>query len=391
VRSGGLAVQLSDAANGNVIADAVRLQWLRPLPQGPVVQVLDGGTNVPDGTGAVSLGSTFVGAAVIKTFTVKNLGTQPLVLTGPLSVPAGFSVAAGFGVTTVAPGASTTFTLRLDAAAAGGYGGQVSFGTNDPNNNPFTFSVSGTVAAAGIIDDSSPAGFTTAGSWQVWTNSGYLGNVHEATGRTGADVASWAFAGLAPGQYRVSVTWAAWPDRATNAPYTVLDGGALLATVPVNQQVAPAGLSDAGGTWQDLGSFQVRSGGLAVQLSDAANGNVIADAVRLQWLAPLPPGPAIVASTTGPVSNGKGSVGLGNAFAGISPTRRLTVGDLGAPIPVPGGAPDPSSQQPVVIPSPSADGDLAVSTVFSLPRKIANRRSPELDQSATQSDGLAGT
>jgi hypothetical protein len=285
VRNGTLVVQLSDAGNGNVIADAVRLQWVAPLPQGPVVQVLDGTTAVADGTGSDSLGSTFVGTAVTKTFTVKNLGTQTVVLSDPISLPAGFSLAADFGSTTLAPGASTTFTVRLNAAAPGSYSGQVSFGTNDPNNNPFTFTLSGTVSAVSIIDDSDP-GFSTVGNWSLWTNGGYKGDVHEATGHNGADVASWTFANLAPGQYQVSVTWTPWPDRATNAPYTVLDGTTALATVLVNQQVAPAGFSDAGAQWQVLGTFEVRSGSLVVQLPDAGNGNVIADAVRLQWVGP---------------------------------------------------------------------------------------------------------
>jgi hypothetical protein len=90
--------------------------------------------------------------------------------------------------------------------------------------------------------------------------------------------------------------------------------------------IAPAGFSDAGALWQDLGSFQVRSGSLAVQLSDAGNGNVIADAVRLQWVAPLPQGPAVLPNDANvPVSDGKGSVSLGKTFTGISLTKRLDI------------------------------------------------------------------
>jgi hypothetical protein len=63
--------------------------------------------------------------------------------------------------------------------------------------------------------------------------------------------------------------------------------------VLVNQQVAPSGFSDAGALWQNLGNFQIRSGTLYVRLSDAANGNVEADAIRIQWLGPLPSTPPI--------------------------------------------------------------------------------------------------
>jgi hypothetical protein len=329
-RSGSLVVQLSDAANGYVIADAVRLQWLGPIPQGPVAQVLDGVTNVPDGTGSVALGNAFVGAALTKTFTVKDFGSQALTLSGPIVLPAGFSLVSGFGSTTLAPGGSTTFTVRLDATAPGSYSGQVSFGTTDPNNNPFTFTISGTVGAVSIIDDSNP-GYSNTGSWTQWTNGGYLGDVREATGHSGADVSSWTFSHLAPGQYRVSVTWTPWPDRATNAPYTVLDGSSAQGTVLVNQQLAPNSFSDAGAAWQDLGNFEVSSGSLVVQLSDAANGNVIADAVRIQWLAPIPAGasPQVLDGAT-TVADGTGSVSMGSTSLGAPLTKTFTVKNLGS-------------------------------------------------------------
>jgi hypothetical protein len=35
----------------------------------------------------------------------------------------------------------------MDASTPGSYTGSVTFGTNDPNNTPFDFSISGTVSA----------------------------------------------------------------------------------------------------------------------------------------------------------------------------------------------------------------------------------------------------
>src|SRR5262249_1954032 len=230
---------------------------------------------------------------------------------------------------TLAPGASTTFSVRLDAAATGSYNGQVSFGTNDPNNNPYAFAISGTVTNVSILDDSNP-GFSTVGSWLVWTTGGYFGNIHKPVGRAGVDLASWTFNKMAPGQYRVSATWTQWPDRATNAPYTVLDGSTPLSTVLVNQQVAPLGFTDAGAQWQDLGNFQVRSGSLVVQLSDLANGNVIADAIRLQWLAPLPQGPVIqVSDGSMIIPDGTGSDSFGTSFVGSAVSKTFTITNLG--------------------------------------------------------------
>jgi hypothetical protein len=344
IRNGSLTVQLADAGNGNVEADAIRLQWIAPLPQGAIAQVLDGTTTVANGTGSDSLGSTLVGIPVTKTFTVQNTGTQNLTLYAPITLPAGFSLSSGFGSTTLAPGTSTSFTVRLDAASTGSYSGQVSFGTSDPNNNPYTFTISGTVTNVSIIDDSQP-GFSTVGSWLQYTGSGYLGNVHDAIGRNGADVASWTFSNLAPGQYRVSATWTPYGDRATNAPYTVLDGSTALTTVPVNQQLAPSGFTDAGAQWLDLGNFQIRSGSLVVQLSDLANGNVIADAIRLQWLAPLPQGPAVqVSDGSTTIANSTGSDSFGSTFVGTTVSKTFTITNNGtqnvvltSPITVPAG------------------------------------------------------
>ncbi|MBC8253859.1 MAG: choice-of-anchor D domain-containing protein [Ardenticatenia bacterium] len=109
----------------------------------PEIQVLDGATSIPDGTGAVNLGTTPVGTPIDKTFTVSNTGTADLTLTEPISVPSGFSVASSFASPTVAAGNSTTFTVRLDAVAVGTYTGTLQFANNDADENPFNFTISG--------------------------------------------------------------------------------------------------------------------------------------------------------------------------------------------------------------------------------------------------------
>jgi len=114
----------------------------------PEIQVLEGSTDLPDGTGKVNFGSTDAGTAVVKTFTVKNLGDGNLTLASSISVPAGFTVSSGFGATTVPAGGSTTFTVRLDAKVAGSYNGTLSFSNNDKDENPYNITVSGTVRMA---------------------------------------------------------------------------------------------------------------------------------------------------------------------------------------------------------------------------------------------------
>src|SRR5262249_39695316 len=95
-----------------------------------------------DGT---DFGLVSKGASVAHTFVVRNDGSAPLFL-GPLSVPVGFTITEGLS-STLAPGASDAFTVRLNTASLGIKSGQITVGNNDSDENPFNFSVTGTVAA----------------------------------------------------------------------------------------------------------------------------------------------------------------------------------------------------------------------------------------------------
>ena len=142
-----------------------------------------------------------------------------------------------------------------------------------------------------IIDDGDPPRWTTTGTWTNCTGQGYDSDVDQATPVTSANgvaTATWTFTALNPNQYyRVETTWTKNANRATNAPYTI-SGGAATLPVAVNQQQAPVGVSGDNWTWQELGVYQPTTGTLVVTLSNSgANGNVIADAVRIE---PVPAG-----------------------------------------------------------------------------------------------------
>src|SRR4029077_654559 len=97
-----------------------------------------------------------------------------------------------------------------------------------------------------IVDDGDAAFALPSGNWETWTAGGrggdlrYINSVgtpnYPSNANATVGVARWSFTALPTGQYRVSATW---PDadgtsgRATNAPYTVLDGvgGTQLAAV----------------------------------------------------------------------------------------------------------------------------------------------------------------
>lgn len=261
-------------------------------PPAPAVAVLVNAQAVTAATGAVHLGSSPVAVPRAQTFTVKNTGTAPLSLQGPIALPPGFTLVSGFGATTLAPGAATTFTVALNAARAGRMGGTVSFKTNDPAHNVFRLAVAGNATPSPGLRyvDNGGVGFTTTGSWAAGVG-GFQGDRHAAAAGAG-NSAAWTVTGLEPGSYCVAVTWPASPAGA-RATYTVYDGKTALGSVTVDQKNAPGGTADGKATFADLspapgGSFRVTGGTLVVKLTDPAGAApapgtfLLADAVRVE-------------------------------------------------------------------------------------------------------------
>jgi len=132
-----------------------------------------------------------------------------------------------------------------------------------------------------IVDDGDAAYTRTAG-WSNLTNTlGYQLDYDYAPAGNGSSSATWSFVGIPNGQYQVFARWSHFSNRATNAPFTILDLGVPVATVLVNQQLAPTGDYSNGFHWQSLGTFSTTTNNLAVRLANNANGYVIADAIRI--------------------------------------------------------------------------------------------------------------
>lgn len=265
-----LNVELSDDANGYVIADKIRIERLGDIPNEPEIGLLDGTTELASGSSAVDFGSTLSGVAVAKTFTIKNTGIQTLNL-GTISLPTGFSVSQALGSSTLAPGGSTTFAAEYDGVADAS--GAITVVSDDTDENPFSFNVTGTSVSTLSLDDGSSYFGATAGF--ISHSSG----IHYALAGSGSNTATWTLT-VDPGLYRVSASWAASSSRASNAQYTLLDDAASEGTVSVSQRIA-ADDRKVGGVWyEDLsGAVDISSGTLKIQLSDNANGLVIADRI----------------------------------------------------------------------------------------------------------------
>jgi len=252
--------------------------------------------DLADGSGVVDFGSVFAGSTAQVTLRVKNTGSAALTLSPP-TVPAGFTLVSGFGSTSLAAndGAAggldeTTMTIAMNTTTAGSKSGVLSFANNDANESPFDLTLQGSVGSVKIIDNGD-SGYSENTAWIAWAD-GYQGDLRYSAKNTGR-TATWTFTDLPAGTYRVSTTWVLHSNRATNAPYTISDGGG---TVLVNQELAPNNAAytwvlESGKYFADLrAGVAVTDGTLVVSLTDVgANEYVIADAVRIERVASAAP------------------------------------------------------------------------------------------------------
>lgn len=146
-----------------------------------------------------------------------------------------------------------------------------------------------------VIIDNVDAGFSP-GAFTSYSGQGHGNSVHfiEA-GESPYEQASWRASGLVAGPYLLSTTWTPHENRADNAPYlaseTRLSGTSVLLDEAVNQKISPVGFTEQGTVFKrlnegspitlvgDLGAANIK-----VELSNNANGYVIADAVLLEYL-----------------------------------------------------------------------------------------------------------
>jgi Ca2+-binding RTX toxin-like protein len=119
------------------------------VPVAPEVVVLGNAVNiadndpVPSAADHTDFGSAVLGSSIIRTFTVQNAGTATLT-TAPLKLPKGFVLVEGLS-SSIGPGGSDTFQVRLDTSVLGIKSGPITFANNDKDENPFNFAITGTV------------------------------------------------------------------------------------------------------------------------------------------------------------------------------------------------------------------------------------------------------
>ncbi|TWT91585.1 FG-GAP-like repeat-containing protein [Stieleria varia] len=120
----------------------------------PEVTVRGNGANIVDGDSTPMLGdhtdfgsTPQGGSGVSRTYTVANDGNVVL-NTSNLTLPTGFELIEGLDAE-IGPGQSDTFTVQLNSSVVGIKSGTIRFETNDADENPFDFTVSGVVNSVG--------------------------------------------------------------------------------------------------------------------------------------------------------------------------------------------------------------------------------------------------
>lgn len=137
------------ADHGLAIDDvSVTFNAAAAAPEIAVEDVDNSNANVADNNSpAIDIGSQTVGgAALTRTFRVRNTGTVDLTATLG-SNPTGYTVTEGL-TSPITAGGSDTFTIELGTGSAATFPGTFTITNNDSDENPFELNVTGTITAA---------------------------------------------------------------------------------------------------------------------------------------------------------------------------------------------------------------------------------------------------
>lgn len=151
--SSGKSIAYTYDANGNLT------QRVTTIPA-PEIHVKQGATDIASG-GGYNFGSVNVGSSsAVITFTIQNLGAANLTLSG---ITKGGSHPGDFTVTQpassmVAPGGSTTFTVKFTPAATGTRTAMITIVNNDSDEASYLINLNGTGVTA-----------PTGNSYLLWT------------------------------------------------------------------------------------------------------------------------------------------------------------------------------------------------------------------------------
>ncbi|MBX3473764.1 MAG: hypothetical protein KF754_05230 [Planctomycetes bacterium] len=130
--------------------------------QTPDIQVQRAAINVNNG-GTDRVGNSTGVDQFSVTYTIQNTGGGTLTLTGGTPITGSNAWAVNYTInppltTTIGAGMSTTFVLDLDPNANGYFSMRVNIASDDPDENPYTFTVEGDTGTKDKKDDDCSTG-----------------------------------------------------------------------------------------------------------------------------------------------------------------------------------------------------------------------------------------
>ncbi len=188
-----------------VAFDEILIEGDLATPQ-PEINLVGNSTNIPDGDITPSLaddtdfGSISSGSTLDHTFTIENIGTATLNLTGgtplvDITGDAAFTILTQPSGNTIATSSSRTFVVRFAPTVNGTVSADISIDNNDSNENPYTFRVQGTGVApltegpGGVTNDlalwlkgTDGLGYTNGQPVSLWVDRGRAANATAPTG-----------------------------------------------------------------------------------------------------------------------------------------------------------------------------------------------------------------
>lgn len=149
----------------------------------PEINIKQGSTSLASGSGSQSFGSAVANSGTADlTFTIENIGTATLNISGTPKAALSGANAAEFSVTaqpaaTVAAAGTTTFTIRFAPTSVAAKTATVTVANDDSDEGTYTFAITGTGTAAPAVTNSqtgNPTTFNQTNSTpayiQDWTN-----------------------------------------------------------------------------------------------------------------------------------------------------------------------------------------------------------------------------
>ncbi|MEI6632733.1 MAG: glycosyltransferase family 39 protein [Chlamydiota bacterium] len=128
-----------------------------------------------------------------------------------------------------------------------------------------------------MVDDGDKGFSIVSGSWgERPSNTAFGGSSRRNERGDGGHTAKWSFTAPRDGYCEVYAIWEKADDHATDAPYRILHAE--------GEELRRVDQKKGGGSWMSLGTYPFLNGDeYEITLSDDANGNVDADAVKIEY------------------------------------------------------------------------------------------------------------